>query len=157
MSLGLAVSWSSFTFEEFFKRFPIRYQNLCIYFFTTFLDFGFDHYGNWFGNWVFYNLGSKSLIFTLFWMSYTKYFVWFITMLLFSTGEMYQLFALVISCGGFTLSILTFHTTTSINSERQFLNSQLFWRDLIWLLSFNKLKSFPILFSSYKPQKAYNH
>jgi hypothetical protein len=86
---------------------------------------------------VFYNLGSKSLIFTLFWMSHAKYFLWFIcfvlvklfglcrlpfiqlvlqfghSMLLFSTREMYLLFALVISCGGEPSNAVSHHQKLS--------------------------------------------
>jgi len=38
----------------------ICYQNLCFYYFTTFLDFEFHHCKNWLGNCVLINLGSKS-------------------------------------------------------------------------------------------------
>jgi hypothetical protein len=45
--LDLAGSQSGFTFEEFFKRFPLLYQNLCIDFFYYFLDFGIDICDGW--------------------------------------------------------------------------------------------------------------
>jgi hypothetical protein len=50
MPLELIGSQNGFTFEEFFKRFSLRYQNICVNCFIAFLNFGFDNCGNWFDN-----------------------------------------------------------------------------------------------------------
>jgi hypothetical protein len=34
-------------FEEFFKKFLLDYQNLCVDFFSCFLDFGIDICGDY--------------------------------------------------------------------------------------------------------------
>jgi hypothetical protein len=47
MPLELAGLQSGFIFEDFFKRFSLRYQILCVDFFYCFLDFGIDICDGW--------------------------------------------------------------------------------------------------------------
>jgi hypothetical protein len=48
MSLGLAGPQNGFTFEKFFKMFPLRYQNLFVDLFYDYFNFGIDICGVWF-------------------------------------------------------------------------------------------------------------